>query len=150
MSRFATGLAALLCIAPACSRSLEEPKVRGGAPAPSGTLALGEKITSPMVSLATIAKDPAGYRSRTIATSGKVTAVCREMGCWLELEDGSGHAHVKIHGHTFFVPRTAPGHVARVQATVIAATAAADDCEEQDPQNGIAKIELDATGVEID
>lgn len=149
MIRGAACLATLLCITPACSRTPEEPRTRSGAPTP-GTLALGERITSPLVSLSAIAKDPASYRGRTIATSGKVTAVCREMGCWLELADASGQAHVKMHGHSFFVPRTAPGHVARVQATVVAATAAADDCEEQGKQGGIAKIELDATGVEID
>src|ERR1700761_4192796 len=49
---------------------------------PGGTLALGERITSPVVPLADIAKDPAKYQGQTFATTGKVTAVCQEMGCW--------------------------------------------------------------------
>jgi hypothetical protein len=114
--------------------------------APKGTLALGERITSPMVSLADIAKNPAEYQGKTVATSGKVTAVCQEMGCWMQLEDASGQAHVRMHGHHFFVPKTAPGHVARVQATLVSPAGGATDCEE----GKNAKLELDATGVEID
>jgi Domain of unknown function (DUF4920) len=151
---------------------------------PPGTLALGERITSPLVPLSAIAKDPASYRNRVIATSGKVTSVCQEMGCWLELQDETGQAHVRMHGHSFFVPKTSPGHLARVQATVLdaaastvgggpaacthaaaahgmtaAAAAAPDDrghghdrdCESQAGAGaGVAKIQLDATGVEID
>jgi hypothetical protein len=115
--------------------------------APAGTLALGEPITSPLVALAEIAKEPGRFRDRVIATSGKVTSVCREMGCWMELEDATGRAHVRMHGHTFFVPKTAPGHIARVQATLVKPSAGSDDCEEG---KVAAKVELDATGVEID
>ncbi len=121
-----------------------------GAPSPrrrpAGTLALGERITSPLVPLADIAKNPSQFQNRVFATSGKVTAVCQEMGCWMQLEDASGKAHVRMHGHTFFVPKTAPGHLARVQATLVKPTGGATDCEE----GKAAKLELDATGVEID
>lgn len=143
-----------------CGRS--DPPATKATP-PPGTLALGERITSPIVPLSSIAKDPASYRNRVIATTGRVTSVCREMGCWLEIQDESGQAHVKIHGHSFFVPRTSPGHLARVQATVVDAAPNAfagsageghtdsDHCEDPTAAHaGVAKIELDATGVEID
>jgi hypothetical protein len=138
----------------ACSRSggrsEPAPSSRGSAPAasesaPAGTLALGERITSPIVPLADIAKDPARFKDRVFATSGKITAVCQEMGCWMQLEDATGNAHVRMHGHTFFVPKTAPGHVARIQATIVQPSGATD-CED----GKSAKLELDATGVEID
>jgi hypothetical protein len=138
----------------ACSRheapaSLATPPAASGV-APVATLALGEPITSPLVSLSDLAHDPGRYRDKVIATSGKVTSVCREMGCWMELQDASGQAHVRMHGHSFFVPKTSPGHLARVQATVVKAPGSADDCEEKPGSSGVAKIELDATGVEID
>jgi Domain of unknown function (DUF4920) len=117
------------------------------ASATAGTLTIGERITSPLVSLADIARDPAKFEGRVIATSGKVTAVCQEMGCWMQLEDASGKAHVRMHGHTFFVPKTASGHLARVQATLVKPAGGADDCEEG---KASAKVELDATGVELD
>jgi hypothetical protein len=138
----------------ACSRheaatSLAAPPAASSV-APVATLSLGEPITSPLVSLSDLAHDPARYRDKVIATSGKVTSVCREMGCWMELQDASGQAHVRMHGHSFFVPKTSPGHLARVQATVVKVAGAADDCEEKPGSSGVAKIELDATGVEID
>jgi hypothetical protein len=112
-------------------------------------------VTAPLVSLADIARQPSRYADQPIATSGRVTAVCREMGCWLELADASGSAHVRIHGHSFSVPRTAPGHTARVQARVITSKRSADECEDEakaagDAGPGLARVELDATGVQID
>jgi hypothetical protein len=120
------------------------------APPPKGTLALGEPIASPFVPLAEIAKSPAKYQSHVVTTGGKVTAVCQAMGCWMELADDAGHAHVRMHGHSFFVPKTAAGHLARVQATVLPANT--EECEDSPaPSAGaIAKVELDATGVELD
>src|ERR1700722_5728309 len=110
-----------LALSLACSRSREAtpaPAASASASSP-GTLLLGERITSPVVPLADIAKDPARYANTTVATTGQVTAVCQEMGCWMELRDDAGQAHVRMHGHQFFVPKTAAGHVARVQATLV-------------------------------
>ena len=114
--------------------------------APAGTLALGERITAPVVPLADVAKDPAHFQDHVFATTGKITAVCQEMGCWMQLEDTTGSAHVRMHGHTFFVPKTAPGHVARVQGTLVKPAGGDTDCEE----GKSAKLQFDATGVEID
>ena len=122
----------------------------GQSSAPSrGTLALGEPIAMPLVSLTEIAKSPARYANQTVATSGKVTAVCQEMGCWMELRDETGQAHVRMHGHSFFVPKTASGHFARVQARVLPGST--EECAESPPPGGpLAKVQLDATGVELD
>jgi hypothetical protein len=119
------------------------------APPPKGTLVLGERISLPIVPLADIAKNPSRYEHALVATGGKVTAVCQEMGCWMELQDESGQAHVKMHGHAFFVPKTASGHIARVQAKVL--SGAVEHCDESPPPpNTMAHVELDATGVELD
>jgi hypothetical protein len=153
MRRLSTVFAVLSLLALGCSRDAARSQPAPGSPAspasssaPAGTLAIGERITSPVVPLADIAKDPARFKDRVFATSGKITAVCQEMGCWMQLEDASGSAHVRMHGHTFFVPKTAPGHVARVQATLVKPAGGADDCE----VGKSAKLEFDATGVEID
>jgi hypothetical protein len=73
------------------------------------------------------------------------------MGCWMEIADAPGEAHVKMHGHSFFVPKTASGRKARVQATV-EPTDPSDECsQEAEKQTGkpVAKVQLDATGVEL-
>jgi hypothetical protein len=117
---------------------------------PKGTLALGAPIASPFVALSEIAKSPGRYENKEVTTGGKVTAVCQAMGCWMELADEASHAHVRMHGHTFFVPKTAAGHVARVQATVL--RGAGEDCEDSPAPSSpmVAKVEPDATGVELD
>jgi hypothetical protein len=151
---------ALIAALAACSRSRDiapapTPEATASAaasPSPKGTLAIGEPITQPVVPLGEIAKNPSRFASRVVATTGRVTAVCQEMGCWMELQDDSGQAHVRMHGHTFFVPKTASGHVARVQATIVARPGDRD-CEEgakTSPAKALAKVELDATGVELD
>jgi hypothetical protein len=147
-------LPALSASVAACSRQSEPAP---GAPpvssvAREGTLAIGERINQPLVSLADIAKNPDRYANRVVATAGKVTAVCQEMGCWMEIQDASGRAHIRMHGHAFFVPKTASGHQARVQATVLtsggaSAGSTAEDCTDK---SSLAKVELDATGVELD
>ncbi len=120
---------------------------------PKGTLAVGAPITaSNVVTLSTIAGNPGAYANQTVTTSGKVSAVCQERGCWMEIQDTGSQAHIRMHGHSFFVPRTASGHMARVQATVL--TGNVGHCEDAPPPSppgdGLAKVELDATGVELD
>jgi hypothetical protein len=125
-----------------------------GAATPTGPLVLGAPIPtqSTDVALASIAKNPKTYENTVVTTSGTVTAVCQHMGCWMEMKDDSGEAHVKLAGHTFFVPKTASGHHARVQAKVLR-TDPSDECtQEAAEQTGkpVAKLELEATGVELD
>ena len=154
-------LAAALTIALcACSRGSTDGRSTDGQPRPAappsappqGTLALGEPVTSRLVPLAEIAKSPSRFENQLVATSGRVTAVCQEMGCWMEIADESGQAHIKMHGHAFFVPKTAAGHLARVQARVLRGSA--EGCDESPPPRNVAsavpKVELDATGVELD
>jgi Domain of unknown function (DUF4920) len=129
------------------------------APAPpppvttQAALHLGEPISAPDAKLSDVAAHLADFKGKTFATTGVVTAVCQEMGCWMEIQDDSGQAHIRMHGHSFYVPKTASGHHARVQATVVPSKEAESDCtEEASKQMGhpVAKIELDATGVELD
>jgi hypothetical protein len=122
------------------------------APQPAAPLRLGEPITEKQVLLEDIAKNPKAYENKIVATSGTVFAVCQSMGCWMEIKDDTSEAHVKLAGHKFFVPKTSSGHKARVQAKVMK-TDPGDECaKEAEEQTGkpVAKIELEATGVELD
>ena len=88
---------------------------------PEGALRLGAPIEASVekASLADIAKNPAAFANKTFATTGTVTAVCQHMGCWMEIKDDSGEAHIKMAGHGFFVPKTAAGRKARVLARLV-------------------------------
>ncbi len=94
-------------------------------------------------------KTPSQYNAKTVRTEGVVSAVCKSMGCWMEIADDNGQAHIKMAGHSFFVPKDASGHRAIIQGKVV--NADPDHCtEEAREQTGkIAKIEIEATGVEF-
>jgi Domain of unknown function (DUF4920) len=140
--------AALLVTLSACSReNRPSPTPPPSDPRPAAT-ALGQPIAGSPVALAEVAKNPGAFEGKPIVTSGTVTAVCQHMGCWMEIADAESQAHVRMHGHSFFVPRSANGKHARVQATLVPAEDP-KDCDEKGP-GGLAKVELDATGVEID
>jgi hypothetical protein len=138
-----------------------------------GALHLGAAIeaSTEKVALSDIAKNPNAFVGKKFATTGTVTAVCQHMGCWMEIKDDSGEAHIKMAGHSFFVPKTASGRKARVLATLVKNDqegACADEAEgkmgmaggdapkkgcraEAEAQLGrpLAKLELVAEGVEL-
>ncbi|MBX3234465.1 MAG: DUF4920 domain-containing protein [Labilithrix sp.] len=92
------------------------------APAPTeGVLRLGAAIegNTQSVALADVAKKPDAYTNKTFTTTGTVTAVCQHMGCWMEIKDDASQAHIKMAGHSFFVPKTASGRKARIQAKLV-------------------------------
>jgi hypothetical protein len=118
---------------------------------------VGEPISAsaPVVALADVMKNPAAYKGKAFVTTGTVTAVCQEMGCWMEIKDATSEAHIKMAGEKFSVPKDSAGHKARVEGTLVDVPASGDeaDCaQEASKQTGgqVAKIQLEATGVELD
>jgi len=112
-----------------------------------------EKISTP---LPTLISSAPSFGNKTVRTEGTVTAVCQSMGCWMEIGDETGTAHIKMAGHKFFVPKEASGHRAVVQGKLVAseeggACSGKDGCREKaEKETGrVAKIELEATGVEF-
>ncbi len=105
------------------------------------------------VALADIAKNPGAFKGKTLTTKGTVTSVCQNMGCWMEIKDDASQAHIKMAGHNFFVPKTASGHKARVVATLVPSDDENAECNQEARQqmgHAVAKLQLEATGVELD
>lgn len=141
------------------------------APAPTTANANAEKFgatidpKTELVALKDVAKNPGAYSNKTFTTTGTVSAVCQHRGCWMEIKDDSGEAHIKMAGHAFFVPRSASGKKARVQATLVKSESegSCGEGSEQHEANGkgckaeaeaqlgrpLAKLELVAQGVEL-
>jgi hypothetical protein len=115
-----------------------------------------DKLGAPIVSaktvpLSEIASHPAQYaKGGVVKTEGQVTAVCQAMGCWMEITDKTADAHIRMSGHSFFVPKSAAGRHAVVEGTVLARPDQGE-CEEEAKQatGKVVKVELDATGVEL-
>jgi hypothetical protein len=75
------------------------------------------------------------------------------MGCWMEIKDATTEAHIKMAGEKFSVPKTSAGKQARVQGTIVDVAGGDEDCaQEAAKQTGkqVAKVQLEATGVELD
>ena len=150
--------AILLAAVAACTPSSPAPS--GGTSAPAAPPAapksvLGQAIPAGAadVSLASIAKEPRAFVGKTITTTGTVTAVCQHRGCWMEIRDDATQAHVAMAGHGFSVPKNASGRKARLQGTLTSAPDEESECnEEAAKQMGkpVAKLQLEATGVELD
>jgi hypothetical protein len=124
-------------------------------PAPAASSNTTTKLGAPIragqkVALASIAKDTAKYANATVTTEGRVTAVCQAMGCWMEIADTSTEAHVRMSGHSFFIPKSASGRRAIVQGTVLPKPDNGE-CEQEaaEATGKVVKVELDATGVEL-
>jgi hypothetical protein len=159
MKRGAFALSCALVLA-ACDRGSSASGSNSAAPvvlapsaaktAPSNAVHLGEPISAEEVALADVARDPSSFVGHAFTTRGTVTAVCQEMGCWMEIKDGGTGAHLRMHGHAFFVPKTASGRHARVQATLVPPQAPNSCSEEAEcAPKDVAMLQLDATGVEL-
>ena len=136
----------------ACQTQSSEPaplpraSAQAAAAAPRGDH-FGTAITATeKATLVDIAKAPASFKGKTLVTTGKVTRVCQEQGCWMAIKDTTTNATVRMHGHTFFVPTTSAGKDARVQGTVVL-TKDGHECDEAEAVG--AELEIDATGVEL-
>jgi hypothetical protein len=105
---------------------------------------------SPTVALTDIIRDTSKYAKTAVTTEGKVTAVCQAAGCWMEISDGAGGAHIRMSGHSFLVPKSASGRRARVEGTVLPKPDNGE-CEQEalEATGKTVKVELDATGVEL-
>ncbi len=121
--------------------------------APAAATIFGQPITvADSTALAAIVQHPSQFSGQTVRTEGVVTAVCQARGCWMQIGDGDQRVHVRMHGHSFFIPRNASGRRARVQATVEGGNPnghCEQEAAEATGQQAAARLELDATGVEL-
>ena len=111
--------------------------------------AITEASTTTLASLVT---DPARFSAKTVRTEGVVSAVCQSMGCWMEIADQSGKAHIKMAGHSFFIPKDASGHYAVVQGRLLSAAGPAcgsNDCNSNAASGQGELAQIEATGVEF-
>lgn len=162
MKRWVVALLSVMTMgAVACKADPPAPTVAPEPPPAKKGQQLGAPIdpAAPTVALGDVAKNPDQYVGKTFTTSGTVTAVCAHMGCWMEIKDDAGQAHIKMAGHKFFVPKNASGKKARVVAKLEkdASPSCSDEGEkggcraEAEEQLGrpLAKLELVADGVEL-
>jgi hypothetical protein len=80
--------------------------------------AADQKLGAPLtatepVTLATLFAKPAPFVGKTVQVKGKVTEVCQEMGCWMNLTDNDGHLlRIKVDDGDIVFPKDSVGKTA--------------------------------------
>jgi len=80
----------------------------------AGEIKVGKPVaTSEPMTLETLLAKPGNYVGKTVAVKGKISAVCQEMGCWMELtNDGGQRLKIQVpHGSLEF-PKDGAGKMA--------------------------------------
>lgn len=139
--------------APAPAAPTPAAHAESAAPAAPAATTFGQPITvTENTALGAIVQHPSQFSGHTVRTEGVVTAVCQARGCWMQIGDADQRVHVRMHGHSFFIPRNASGRRVRVQGTVEGGNPnghCEQEAAEATGQQAAARLELDATGVEL-
>jgi hypothetical protein len=56
--------------------------------------------------------NPDSYVGKTVQVKGKIDSVCQEMGCWMELSEGSAKIRVKVEDGVIVFPKDGAGRMA--------------------------------------
>ena len=83
------------------------------------TLGAGVTLTE-ATSVAEILADPDGFAGRKVRVEGRVLDVCSMAGCWMEIEEASSRARlrVKVDDGVIVFPASAKGKPAAAEGTV--------------------------------
>lgn len=72
-----------------------------------------------VVALSTIVASAPQYDGKVVRTEGTITAVCKKMGCWIEIaSEGTGEVRVPMAGHAYFLPEAVKGKKATVEGKI--------------------------------
>lgn len=89
---------------------------------------------------------------RAVRVEGKVAAVCRRKGCWMELRQGESAVHVTFEDYSFFLPKDAAGD-AVLEGKVVVKPRDADEVGHLKGEGAgdaaAARVSIEASGVEL-
>jgi lipoprotein-anchoring transpeptidase ErfK/SrfK len=113
-----------------------------------------------VVAISAVAKDATPFLNKTIQLEGKVSAVCQNKGCWMEMTDADTKTKVRIFvdkstsGYSFTVPKDCSGKTATVEGTLVSkevsqeeAAHIASESNQPAPTGPVQELQLTATGV---
>lgn len=69
--------------------------------------------------IAAILAKPGDYAGKTVQVKGKITDICKEMGCWLEIAD-ENDKRIRFNSHdTIFFPKDSAGRTVVAEGKVV-------------------------------
>lgn len=68
-----------------------------------------------------LAASPEDYVGKTVQVKGRVTDVCRKMGCWMHIVDPVSHAmiRIKVRDGEIVFPKDSPGKMALAEGKLV-------------------------------
>lgn len=134
------GLASVLA---ACSTGTTVSRDAARAWSVYGALPATDAETNPETTPETVAEW--ANSGRTVVLSGTVHAVCRTMGCWLEIRGDSGAVVMVMNkDHAFFIPRNAAGRMVHAVGQAITETHTVELLRHLAMDAGRTQAEIDA------
>jgi hypothetical protein len=117
----------------------QPPKV----PAKAGT-SFGSKTTAD--NAITVEQLYAKMNSKTptlpVKLKGKVTEVCKEMGCWIKIQSEKGDMTVRMKDHSFFVPLELSGKTVVIDGIAEEKLTSVDELRDVAQDGGKSKTEI--------
>lgn len=90
---------------------------------------------------------------RAVRLEGKIAAVCRRKGCWMELRQGESAVHVTFEDYSFFLPKDAAGGDAVLEGKVVVKPRDAAEVKHLKGEGAgdaaAARVSIEASGVEL-
>jgi hypothetical protein len=118
---------------------------------PPGVVVGEELRPRSVVAFATVDADPSAYFERVLLVEATVTAVCKKVGCWMQIEDQGRRAMVRWEtgcGGKFAFPAEAVGRRVLVQGTFYPKSISAEDAEHLAAESG-GDLVVDREGYEF-
>ncbi len=130
------------------------------APEPAQVLADGSRVFGgepserDAIELATILAAPADFDGQTVKTAGEISAVCAQMGCWMELraDAESPGIRVPMANHAFYLPRDVVGARATIEGVVHVEAldaSAQEHLESEGAQAADSELSIEASSVVV-
>lgn len=133
------------------------PAFEGNPPAPSAP-AKGEPIkrgaplgSAPVVSIASVLKDPQSFSNRKITLEGVIQRCCQRKGCWMEIAARAKAKGLRVtfKDYGFFVPITSAGMAVRAEGRVVIKILSKADVEHMRSEGAQVEPSADGTATEI-
>lgn len=134
------------------------PAFEGNPPAPQTPAKGGEPIkrgaplgSAPVVSIASVLKDPQSFSNRKITLEGVIQRCCQRKGCWMEIAARARAKGLRVtfKDYGFFVPTTSAGMAVRAEGRVVIKILSKADVEHMRSEGAQVEPSADGTATEI-
>jgi len=101
--------------------------------------------------LAQVLEKPEDFTKSAVVTDGVVKAVCKQMGCWMEITpaDGKDGVRVTFKDYGFFVPKDSKSMKAKLAGMIEIKTLSKEEADHLEHDGAVVKRNEDGTAREV-